>query len=186
MNPLEVEAAWWGDCTNTTEDEHKQFVYARRMGIAPDPDGRWWWLDVRGAAIADVGGGPASLLLKCQRRGACAVVDPCPYPDWTAARYAVAGIELIREPAETAEYGERDEVWIYNVLQHVDDPELVLRRARARARTLRVFEWVGVPADPKHPHVLTRANLELWSGLRGTMEWLDRDGCHGDSWAAVG
>ena len=138
------EASWWGDCTNTFGEEAKQITYANRMqmAIVPSYDGKWPVYDLSGSDVLDLGGGPVSMLLKTRNRGEhCTVVDPCAYPDWIDARYEIAGINYVREEAETFTSDVRfAEAWCYNVLQHVVDPEQVIATAKAHADRLRIFE----------------------------------------------
>lgn len=167
------ERDWWGDCVNTFTEESKQQMYAQHMGLVdiPCPEThRTPRYDLGGRSVLDLGGGPVSLLLKCIHRGAAAIVDPCPYPAWTRARYASVGITVFEEPAETFRTPERfDEVWVYNVLQHVDDPEAVIATAKAHGNLLRIFDWLNVPATLGHPHVLTREHLDRWIGTPGVV-----------------
>jgi hypothetical protein len=138
------ERDWWGNCVNTFGEEAKQLTYAQLMGLTnvPDPTtSHWPQYDLVGLNVLDLGGGPASMLLKTVDPGRLTVVDPCPYPPWVAARYTEAGIEYFQEPAETfvstptrgrnnVELYDYDEVWIYNVLQHVEDPAACIATAR--------------------------------------------------------
>jgi ubiquinone/menaquinone biosynthesis C-methylase UbiE len=111
-----------------------------------------------------------SMTLRCINAGALVVVDPCEWPASVSRRYHNYGIEFIRAPGEelnqlTACY---DEVLCYNVLQHVQDPAVVVKHALACVApggVFRIFEWCHIPADACHPNVLTPADLLNW--LRG-------------------
>jgi hypothetical protein len=46
-----------------------------------------------------------------------------------------------------------DEVWFFNVLQHVKDPILQIKKAKEISKTIRVFEPINVPTDTAHPHI---------------------------------
>lgn len=172
------EAAWWGDCVNTMAEETKQMVYASRMGLENISDGAHWpYYNLEGKSVLDIGGGPVSLLLKCHSGGRRLVVDPCRYPDWVKARYSVAGIEYVVEAGERLDAvahildGDRfDEAWVYNVLQHTDDPQLILHHARTFARKVRIFEWIDIPAHPGHPQELKASLLSEWLGGFGSVE----------------
>lgn len=162
------EAEWWGDCTNTFGEEAKQITYAHRMGLENVPrDGHWPVYDLGGRRVIDLGGGPVSMLLKCVNRGdPCLVVDPLDAPDWVERRYDAADITLIPKPIEEIEDRVAfDEVWIYNVLQHVQDPQRCVEIARELGKRVRIFEWVNVPVSPGHPHVLTELELGTWLGM---------------------
>lgn len=163
------ESEWWGSCVNTFGEEAKQLVYAPRMGLENRPQaGRWPVYDLAGRSVLDIGGGPCSMLLKTINGGPNLVVaDPLPYPAWTRERYAAHGINRILVRGEdVASIDLRfNEVWIYNCLQHVDDPALIVsnaRRALFPGGVLRVFEWIDTPTNVGHPQSLTAAELDLW------------------------
>lgn len=179
------EADWWGNCANTFGEEAKQITYAHRMGLsAQNLDGHWPVYDIDHRSILDIGGGPVSLLLKCVNRGhGCTVMDPCQYPDWTRARYDEADIVLIPAAAEEMYLVDTyDEAWIYNVLQHVRDPEKIIFNAFRAAPVIRLFEWVDTPAHLGHPHELTVALLSRALGGSGVVEHLDENGATGHAY----
>ena len=175
------EVGFWGDCTNTFGEEEKQFVYAERMGLAPQHHA----IDAAGKRILDIGGGPVSMLLKCRDLGAGMVIDPIRYPDWVYRRYDAKGIQYLQMDGEAVYFSGFDEVWIYNVLQHCIDPATVIRNARAAAPVLRIFEWLDFPPHPGHPHMLTESAMNEWCGGRGTVKHLAERGCYGNSYAGV-
>lgn len=190
------EASWWGDCTNTYGEEEKQTVYAELMGLellnvgGPGPI-----IDMEDKSVLDIGGGPCSLLLKTRTTGRKELVDPCKYPEWVGHRYSAADISWYRMKGEVvrdrfAEVETRwDECWIYNVLQHTDDPELVVKNALWAAPVVRIFEWVDKPVSPGHPHTLTAKELDDWLGIRNSSVsdcfWLTSRGCYGRGYVAV-
>jgi len=47
-----------------------------------------------------------------------------------------------------------DEIWFFNILQHVVDPKGMLEKAKSCAKKIRVFEPINVPKDKLHLHVL--------------------------------
>jgi hypothetical protein len=190
-HPQDFEREWWGTCQNTYGEETKQFTYAKYMELMPTHDGTHspFSFDVMGKSIVDIGGGPSSLLLKCRNLRRGLVADPCEYPDWVAQRYEASGIEYLRVPGERLvlnDVGTFDEAWVYNVLQHVDDPERVVYNARALAYTVRLFEWIDIPPHEGHPHMLTEENLNAWLGTRGTVGVLKGENeCYGTYYTAV-
>lgn len=174
MSAQTYELSFWGDCLNTLGEERKHLVYAPLMGIT--------W-NMAGLSVLDVGGGPVSMMLKCAQRGVSAVADPLldEFPTWVHDRYTAAGIDTWCLRGEDLDATGFDEAWIYNVLQHVDDPELVCANACRAARTVRVFEWINIPAYDGHPHELTQHRLEEWFGGRGISTRLAQDGCYGQA-----
>ena len=176
------ERSWWGDCTNTFGEEAKQLTYAHRMGLVNTPQlGKWPVYDLNGYSVLDLGGGPVSMLLKTVG-GWGHVVDPCPYPEWVAARYEAKGIFYSVVEAEefvNPHEGKLSECWIYNVLQHVVDPEKVIATARECAHLLRIFEWVETETNIGHPHSLHADELNRWVGGDGRVEMIDENGAVG-------
>lgn len=123
------------------------------------------------------------MLLKTVNREHAVVVDPCIYPGWVTQRYREASIYQDVTTAEDWEgWKERprpfDEAWIYNVLQHVEDPEAVVRTAM-HAKLVRIFEWVDTPPTLGHPHTLTAAALDSWLGRRGVVGYVNELGATG-------
>lgn len=169
-----AEAEFWGKCLNTYSEETKQLtIYAPRMKLNLISR---TYIDVSNKSILDIGGGPSSLLLKCINRGRSMVIDPLPLPLWVRNRYREADIDFRNEQAEeyTFSFGvdRFDEVWIYNVLQHAQDPQLIIKNVRENLvlKTIRIFEWIEVPADKAHPHVLHAKDLDKWLGKKGLTE----------------
>lgn len=184
----EFERGWWGDCFLTYGEESKQLTYAHRMGLRIVPwGGQWPVYDLGGRSVLDIGGGPVSMLLKCVNGGRRMVVDPCEYPGWVQVRYLSAGIEYVKGEGERpwSQDAAFDEVWIYNVLQHTRDPELILKNALAAAPVLRIFEWIDMPAHEGHPHELKADVLDGWLGFRGTVERMHENGCVGTAYYGV-
>ena len=169
------EQRFWGNCCNTLGEQLKQEIYAKYMGLYRQYPSRWRWnFDLKGKSVLDIGGGPVSLLLRCSNFSRAVVVDPCPFPDWVADRYKMGKVELVRQQAEEYEPPIRfDEAWIYNVLQHVQDPEKVVAVARRAAWKLRVFEFIETPIKEGHPHTFTKADLDVMLEQEGLVEAFD-------------
>lgn len=179
-----MERRWWGNCVNTYDEEGKQQVYATKMGIRRFHCNGRYQFPMDGKSVVDIGGGPVSMLLKCTNvRGT--VVDPFAYPAWVKARYLTAGIQLLNVKAEDLRETGWDEAWVYNLLEHVDDPAQVAANARRAGRVLRVFDWLGTQPQGPHRHTLTKDMLdELYHGC-GTVEWLDEGECRGTAYHGV-
>jgi len=176
------EADYWGNCLGMRAwgEFVKQEMYGREMGLfeeyGKDEKGNdlLGELDVRGRNVLDIGGGPVSMTLRCINAGRLFVADPLSWPASALRRYANYGIKFIQCPAEELpEPGDKglfDEVWMYNVLQHVDDPQKVMQNAIrhiAPGGKFRIFEWIYIKADKCHPHVLSpEMLLEGLTGLR--------------------
>ena len=163
------EAKYWGGCYNaaTFNEIQKQYVYAREMGLESFADAHGDF-DLQNKSILDVGGGPWSMLLRSYNYRRAVVADPLPCPPSVLRRYKNYGINFQALPGEELDTDDHfDEVWIYNVLQHVMDPAEIIRRVQKLATRVRIFEWVYIPTDTCHPHLLTPEGLLNWfSGSR--------------------
>jgi len=172
------ERNWWGNCANTFLEEQWQVKLLPYLGLQLQQDWQFQYIELGGRSVVDLGGGPVSLLLKARNGSRLTVVDPCPYPDWVYGRYASAGIEVVRQQAELFRTDQvYDEAWLYNVLQHTEDPAAICRTARSVARLIRVAEWIETdPPNVGHPHVLDRDRLDEWLGGTGQVIRPDRSG----------
>lgn len=180
------EKEWWLACQNTFGEETKQFLYAHRMGLTTFHDGKSPFnFDMKGKSVLDIGGGPTSLLLKCHNvKGK--VIDPCEFPGWVWDRYQLAGIEYEQIKAEEMKEKGYDECWIYNCLQHCENPEKVIKNARKAGKLIRIFEWIETEANEGHPHILTEKKLNKWLGGNGKVEELKgQNTCWGKAYYGI-
>jgi len=180
------EQGWWSTCQNTFGEETKQFLYAHRMGLTTFHDGKSPFnFDMKGKSVLDVGAGPVSLLLKCVNVKGM-VIDPLDLPRWVIERYKAAGIEYAKVKAEDMKEKGWDEVWIYNVLQHTDNPQKVIENAKKAGKLIRIFEWLETEANEGHPHILTEKKLNKWLGGEGKVEELKgQNTCWGKAFFGV-
>ena len=184
------EKNWHGNCINSYWEETKQQVYARKMGLqAQMIGGKFPVYDLQGKSVLDIGGGPVSLLLKCPDvKGT--VIDPCDYPEWVSKRYELAGIKYYKLKGEDFILDDMipttyDEVWIYNVLQHRDNPQKIIKNARRVSKLIRIFEWVDTGTNEGHIHNLTEKDLNKWLYGEGKVEQLNESGCVGKAYYGI-
>lgn len=176
------EKSFWNDCTNTFGEDRKHYTYAKFMGLEQD----YYSFNVHNKSILDLGGGPTSMLLKAINLKKGKVIDPIKYPDWTTERYKIKNVEVLVDCAENAQESGWDEVWIYNCLQHVKDPQKIIENAKRAAPVLRIFEWIDIPAHEGHPHELKEELLNLWIGQKGSTVFLNNsDGAYGNAYYGV-
>lgn len=182
MHDFGFERSYWGDCTNTFDEEQKHYVYARCMGLPV----HHFKIPVNNQRILDVGGGPVSMLLKTTELAEGLVWDPISYPDWTLKRYAAKNIRVKIAPGELLDETSWDEVWIYNCLQHVESPAEILRRCVRAGKVLRIFEWIDIPPHEGHPNMLTQELLDKILGTAGKVSIFNNEnGCTGKAYSAV-
>jgi hypothetical protein len=71
-------------------------------------------------------------------------------------------IRLIKEPAEYVDLKGYDEAWLFNVLQHVIDPDLLIYNIKRSVKLIRFFEPVNMGTAPQHPHAFTINDFINW------------------------
>lgn len=175
------EKDWHGNCVNTYQEECKQFLYAEKMGLVRAPNNKTIFrFDLEEKSILDIGGGPVSLLLKCQHQNLKfptrrkIVIDPLEFPHWVEQRYKEAGIEFYQTKGEDFFFPfELDEIWIYNVLQHCEDPKKIIENAKEAGKLIRIFEWLDTLPNEGHPNKLTEKELNQWLEGEGRVETLN-------------
>lgn len=177
------ERSWWLSARDQHQTEiEKSFYVAQLLRIS---EGR------PKASVIDIGCGPLSLLLRVPvAKGAA--LDPLNFADLEES-YADAGLRRIWKTGEelSPEDGHFDEAWIYNCLQHVIDPLLVLKNAMQVADLVRIFEWVFIKPYLGHPHELTPQMLqspfeaEGWRVLLGGTNYIDMPGLNGNYFVGI-
>ena len=67
-------------------------------------------------------------------------------------------INLIQDMAETCKWpADIDEIWLFNVLQHVMTPNIIVNRAKTDAKKIRFFEPINTAITTEHLHGFTFA-----------------------------
>ena len=183
----EWEKVWHSNCVNSYGEETKQFTYAKKMGLRLAPNEKTPYnYSFNGESVVDLGCGPYPIFLKCQGLSKMVGVDPCPYPDWVYSRFKEANIISVRISGEEFITNDIfDECWIYNLLQHVQNPELVIRNALRVSKILRLFEWIENGISPGHPQNLTEKDLNKWLGGNGKVEIINENGCVGKCYYGI-
>jgi hypothetical protein len=185
MQDFDFEEKYWGDCTNTFDEDQKHYIYAKFMGL----NVTHYTINIPRMKILDVGGGPTSMLLKTDNLIEGKVWDPISYPSWTLGRYKSKNISVVHKYGEDLDEEGWDEVWLYNCLQHTHDPQRIIANCLKAGHTFRIFEWIDIPAHEGHPQVLTQALLDSWIGASGNVVALDHRtnhmGCTGRAYTAI-
>jgi hypothetical protein len=179
------EKDYWGDCCNTFDEDQKHYVYARYMNLQRS---HYSFL-LENKSVLDIGGGPSSMLLKCRGLAKGLVIDPIEYPRWTKMRYLEKNINVEVKRGEDCNTRGWDEAWIYNCLQHTDDPILIIQNAKNAAKVVRIFEWINIPPHDGHPVQLTKDLLESCfmdiTKIKSGTVTLQESGCYGEAYYGV-
>jgi hypothetical protein len=91
----------------------------------------------------------------------CTIIEPMPSPlleDFCTKN----SIALFKGKFETYIGSLEDkEIWMFNVLQHTQDPEWVIMQAK-KARIVRYFEPINTDITPYHPHSFSVDDFDRW------------------------
>ena len=117
------------------------------------------------------------------------------YPEWVIKRYHTLDILPLDIKGEEIATGMTivdkdlafDEVWIYNVLEHCEDPKKVIDNAKKIGKIIRLFEWVdtGVGVNSGHIHSFTEQQLNEWLGGQGKTDLIKRGGATGHAYFGI-
>lgn len=112
-----------------------------------------------GKNIVEIGPADFPALAYCINRGSFShIIEPMPSDH--LKRFS---IPIASQCAEDAEY-KADEVWLFNVLQHVIDPHKIVERAKQQSNVIRFFEPINYGIDECHPWNLTMEMFKEWFG----------------------
>lgn len=100
------------------------------------------------------------------------LVEPMPSDNLQRCLRERPNLELIQAPMEEAVLPEGiDEVWLFNVLQHVIDPDLIIKKCKEVAPVVRFFEPIDWPTCSFHPHTFTLEYFENAFGKENTKKY---------------
>jgi hypothetical protein len=111
-------------------------------------------LNLNNKTILEIGPARVSSLLYCNNYGPSFIVEPTKYDD-TEHLYIDKEITFIRDLYENCESPIVDEIWLFNVLQHIQDPDLFIDKCKKSAKTIKFFEPINTPIETHHPHSFT-------------------------------
>jgi hypothetical protein len=91
----------------------------------------------------------------------CMIFEPMP-SEFLKHLCMIKGITLLDMPFEDMiPIRSKYEVWMFNVLQHVIDPELFITKAKT-AGIVRYFEPIDTEITDYHPHSFTKDHFDRW------------------------
>jgi hypothetical protein len=115
--------------------------------------------DLKGLNIVEIGPADFPALGYCQNIGhGSFIIEPMPSDHLKRFNIPIQSVM-----AEDAEYS-ADEVWLFNVLQHVVDPYKIAERAKRQANVIRFFEPINYGVNECHPWNLTLEMFKEWFG----------------------
>lgn len=113
---------------------------------------------LNGKKVAEIGPADFPALAYCEGTENSLIVEPMPSDILESFK-----IPIVCYPAEDMDFSDFDEVWIFNVLQHVIDPGKIVDNAK-KAKCVRFFEPINFGTDECHLHNLTMEMFVEWFG----------------------
>jgi hypothetical protein len=101
-------------------------------------------------SIAEIGPARIPGLFFCKNYSKSYVIEPTYYPE-TDEYYRGKNIVRIFEKAENCKFPQTDEIWLLNLLQHVQDPDKLIALCKKNAKTIKFFEPIDYPISVEHP-----------------------------------
>ena len=114
--------------------------------------------NLKGKSVVEVGPADIPALAFCSHLGNSCVIEPMP-----SEILKTFPIKIYKIPAENFDFSMFDEVWFFNVLQHVKDPYTIVKNAK-KAKCVRWFEPIDQGTDECHLHNLTHSMFVDWFG----------------------
>lgn len=115
--------------------------------------------NLAGKNVVEIGPADFPALGYCKNRGKnCLIIEPMP-----SEHLKRFEIQINTGMAEDVVY-EADEVWLFNILQHVIDPYKIVERAKNQSKVVRFFEPINYGINECHPWNLTMEMFREWFG----------------------
>ena len=115
--------------------------------------------DLKGKDVVEIGPADFPALSHCINAGeGSLIIEPMP-----SEYLKRSGFKINTGLAEDTEY-KADEVWLFNILQHVMNPYKIVERAKRQASVIRFFEPINYGVNDCHPWNLTIDMFNNWFG----------------------
>ena len=118
--------------------------------------------DQHGKTVLEIGPADFPALAYCQNYQGI-VIEPM-QSDCLSLICETRDIQIINSPVEEADLPSADSCWIFNVLQHVIDPELLIAKCKEVSQVIRFFEPVDYGTCEYHPHTFSQRDFARWFG----------------------
>jgi hypothetical protein len=159
----EAEKACHKADENNTEQHYAETYkkYFKYVGLGTD---------LEGLNVIEIGPAMHPALAICKNYGRALIIEPMASPELeNFCKFNHVG--LLQQPLEYTSMeitGTRikgiTEVWLFNVMQHVIDPEEFVNRCKTIADRIRFFEPINTPIETHHPHSFTGDDYVRWFG----------------------
>lgn len=120
--------------------------------------------DLKGSSVTEIGPADFPALAYCTNYATSVVIEPMP-STWLMKSIDNKPIVLIKEAVENIypdELPETKEVWIFNVMQHIIDPDEFIDQCKTIGEIVRFFEPINYPTSVHHPHAFDIDDFKNW------------------------
>jgi len=149
-----------GHITQTIDDayEHYKISYNYYFSYLDINKG-----DLKQKSIAELGCARISALFFCNNYNTSYVLEPTHYPE-SDKFYEGKNIVRIYERAEVCKFPTVDEVWLFNVLDHVQDPDKIINLCKKHSKVIKFFEPIDTGTNNEHPFTFSMEDYEYYFG----------------------
>ena len=128
--------------------------------------------DAANKKIMEIGPGVFAALLSCQNTQNSFIVEPMDLPENVVNVYKEKNITILKGAVEDLNLPQVDEVWIFNVMQHILNPDLFVSKLKKIAKKILFFEPIGTPVDGLHIYSYTLQDFQKYFGETSTKEFV--------------
>jgi len=92
------------------------------------------------------------------------IVEPMDLPENVISNYKANNIKILKGAIEELKLPKVDEVWLFNVMQHVWNPDTFISKLKKVSKKIVFFEPVNSPIEDVHPHSFTMEDFKKYFG----------------------
>jgi hypothetical protein len=119
--------------------------------------------NLSGKSVVEIGPARIAGLLFCTNYSKSYIIEPTPY-EGIDYLYENKNIEIIKEKAESCNFPYVDEVWIFNLMQHVQDPDKLIEICKKHSKIIKFFEPIDLPTNNEHPYSFSLEDYKNYFG----------------------
>lgn len=134
--------------------------------------------NLEGKSIIEIGPGRISGLLFCENYSKSYILEPTVYAGINHL-YQDKNLEIIQKTAEEWDFPRVHEIWLLNLMQHVQNPDLLINKCKTSANAIRFFEPVDLPTNNEHPFTFSMEDYISYFGKENVKEWAPNQGIKG-------
>jgi UDP-glucose 6-dehydrogenase len=120
--------------------------------------------DVKNKKILEIGPGVFAAFLYCNNTENSIIIEPLNFPENVKKVYENKNIKILNEAVEDIEIPKVDEIWVFNVMQHIYNPGQFVAKLKKSARKILFFEPINTAIDDLHLHSYSFEDFQNYFG----------------------